>query len=144
MKRRKKAKKKIDFLSIIIGVVVSGVLIYSLVGNIRHNVPNSLWISTTEQLEPNLVCMVNNTYVGKEQIEIVVNEKAYYGCCEMCEQTLNSDSTSRYAKDPLTKEVVNKADAFIVLRSKENDLVYYFKSKDNFELYLEKIKSKNN
>ena len=142
MKRRKKAKKKIDFLSIIIGLGVSGILIYSLVGNIRNNVPNSLWISTTEQLEPNLVCMVNNTYVGKEQIEIIVDDKAYYGCCEMCKQTLNQDSTSRYAKDPLTKEVVNKADAFIVLRSKENDLVHYFKSKENFEQFLQLKNSK--
>lgn len=140
MKKRKMGKNKMDLYSIIIGVVVSGLLLYSLAGNIRTVFPNSLLVSKTKQLAPELVCMVNNVYVGKLQIEIIVNKKAYYVGCGMCKDKLNNDSTTRYSKDPLTGEVVDKADAFIVLRSKKNDLVHYFKSKENFQKNLENKK----
>lgn len=31
----------------------------------------------------NLVCMVNDAYMGKEQIEVPFEGKMYYGCCNM-------------------------------------------------------------
>lgn len=136
MKNKLKKKTKRDYYSLPIGILVAALLVYGLYVNLRGVFPNSIWISTTERLDQGLVCMVNNAYVGKEQIEIVVEGKKYYGCCEMCKVTLNTDSTSRYATDPLTGERVDKAVAYIVLRSKKSDLVHYFKSKENFEQYL--------
>lgn len=87
------------------------------------------------RLENNLVCMVNNAYMGKEQIPIKVGDKIYYGCCEMCEANLKNNPEFRSAKDPLTGELVDKADAFIVLNPNNSDQVLYFKNKDNYISY---------
>jgi hypothetical protein len=135
--KNKNRKKKRDYVSIPISILFVTVIIYMLFTNISGVFPNSFWISTKKQLEPDLVCMVNNAYMGKKQIEVVVDEKKYYGCCEMCKVTLNSDSSSRYATDPFTGEIVDKSEAFIFLKAKKGDLVQYFKSKENFEKYLQ-------
>ena len=37
------------------------------------------------QVPNELVCMVNNAYMGMPQIAVPVNGKTYYGCCDMCE-----------------------------------------------------------
>jgi len=137
MNTKHKGVKKRDFISLPVGILIVIILIYMLYINLHGIIPNSLWVSTTEKLDSDLVCMVNNMYMGKKQIEIEINEKAYYGCCEMCKITLTTDSTSRFAKDPYTGETVDKAVAYIVLRSKRSDLVHYFKSKENFEKYIQ-------
>lgn len=36
----------------------------------------------------NLVCMVNDVYMGKEQIEVPFEGKMYYGCCNMCKEKI--------------------------------------------------------
>jgi hypothetical protein len=136
MKSKNKKRKKRDYLSLPIGIFFAIIIAYMLMANIGGILPKSIWVSSQKQLDQDLVCMVNNAYVGKKQIEVIVDRKTYYGCCEMCKVTLKTDSTSRYATDPLTGERVDKAVAYIVLRSKKSDLVHYFKSKENFEQYL--------
>lgn len=83
------------------------------------------------QVPKDLVCMVNNAYMGKPQIPVPVNGKTYYGCCEMCVGTLNNNETARIATDPFSGKLIDKTEAYIVLVEEEGD-VAYFESEQNF------------
>lgn len=72
------------------------------------------------------VCMVNEMDMGKEQIPVQVDGKTYYGCCEMCKQTLAKDASKRMAIDPITGKEVDKAKA--VIAAQEDGRVFYFES----------------
>jgi YHS domain-containing protein len=95
-----------------------------------------------DQVPNDLVCMVNDAYMAKAQIPIGVNGKIYYGCCNMCVETLNEKETARLAVDPITGEAVDKSEAFIVLLNK-NGAVAYYKSEATYKRALEagKVKS---
>jgi len=86
-----------------------------------------------------LVCMVNDAYMGKPQIPVPVNGKTYYGCCQMCVGALNSNETARTGIDPFSKKEVDKTEAYIVLMKEEGD-VAYFESKENYLSFLKKQK----
>ncbi len=90
------------------------------------------------QVPNDLVCMVNDAYMGKAQIPVPVNGKTYYGCCEMCVGTLNNNETARIATDPFSNKPVDKTEAYIVLIEKEGK-VGYFESKQNFLNYKKGI-----
>lgn len=81
-----------------------------------------------------LVCMVNNAFMGENQMPVPVEGKTYYGCCEMCVGRLNEDETSRLATDPFSGNEVDKSEAYIVI-SDESGKVNYFESRENFESY---------
>ncbi|WP_076554071.1 hypothetical protein [Chryseobacterium ureilyticum] len=81
------------------------------------------------------VCMVNNAYMGKKQIEVPHNGKIYYGCCEMCVKRIPSDKTAREAIDPYSGKTVDKADAYIVMISDEGE-VAYFENEENYNKFL--------
>ncbi len=91
--------------------------------NIGDHVPNEL------------VCMVNNAFMGENQMPVPVEGKTNYGCCEMCVGRLNDDETSRMATDPFSGKGVDKSEAYIVI-SDENGRVEYFESQENFESYI--------
>lgn len=131
---------KTKIIIIAIGVLMMGFLGYrQFIGqagdSFQHaNSPITNTSSTESfQLQNELVCMVNNTYMGIPQIPVTVGEKTYYGCCEDCKKKLRESDVFRIAKDPYTGEIVDKADAFIVRKSNNSPEVYYFKSKENFE-----------
>ncbi len=84
-----------------------------------------------------LVCMVNNAYMGTPQIKVPVNGKTYYGCCDMCVGKLNNDESARMGKDPLSGANVDKSQAYIVLSS-EDGAVAYFESEDSYKNYKKK------
>ena len=86
-----------------------------------------------------LVCMVNDAYMGKPQIPVPVNGKTYYGCCQMCVGALNSNETARTGIDPFSNKEVDKTEAYIVLMKEEGD-VAYFESKENYLSFLKKQK----
>ena len=90
------------------------------------------------QVPKDLVCMVNNAYMGKPQIPVPVNGKTYYGCCEMCVVTLNNNETARIATDPFSGKPIDKTEAYIVLIKKEGN-VAYFESKETYLSYKEKL-----
>lgn len=90
--------------------------------------------SVGRQVRAQQVCMVNDTYMGKDQIAVPVNGKTYYGCCQMCVSTLNEQRSSRRAEDPMTGENVDKAEAFIVVLDPDGS-VGYFKNEVNYQLY---------
>lgn len=86
-----------------------------------------------------LVCMVNNAYMGKLQMPVPVDGKTYYGCCEMCIGKLNNDENARIGVDPLTGAMIDKSQAYIVLTSK-NGAVDYFESEDSYKKYKNETK----
>ena len=81
-----------------------------------------------------LVCMVNNAFMGENQMPVPVEGKTYYGCCEMCVGRLNEDESSRLATDPFSGNEVDKSEAYIVIAD-DNGKVDYFESRESFESY---------
>jgi YHS domain-containing protein len=84
------------------------------------------------------VCMVNNHFMGKDQIPVQVEGKTYYGCCEMCKEKLAKDEASRYATDPVTGTRVDKAKAVIGVLPDGTAL--YFENDASFNKYAAKPK----
>lgn len=84
-------------------------------------------------VEPENVCMVNNTHFGQPQIPVVVDGKTYYGCCENCKKTLATDGSARTGIDPFSKNKVDKAIA--VIGANKNNKAYYFENKQNLEAF---------
>ena len=88
--------------------------------------------------------MMNNKFMGIEQIPVPVSGKTYYGCCAGCAASLQSNQNNiRYARDPYSGEEVDKAEAYIVLKSPAAKEVLYFKTEENYKNYLESLNSQN-
>jgi YHS domain-containing protein len=96
-------------------------------------------LMTGDGLPKDLVCMVNNAYMGgKKQFPVPFEEKMYYGCCEMCVKTIKNEREVRYAKDPVTGQEIDKAEAFIALKpGGANGDVLYFASEENYKKYVQ-------
>lgn len=92
-----------------------------------------------DRVPNNEVCMVNDAYMGRLQIEVPFEGKTYYGCCQMCVDRIPVDGTVRKAVDPLTMKEIDKATAFIVLAG-DNGEVAYFETEDNYREYLQSNK----
>lgn len=88
------------------------------------------------RVEAKHVCMVNNQDMGKDQIAVEVENKTYYGCCEMCKKTLAEKPETRSALDPVTGKPVDKATA--VIAAKADGSVLYFESEKTFEEFLKR------
>jgi YHS domain-containing protein len=80
-----------------------------------------------------LVCMVNDRFMGTQQIPVKVEGRTYYGCCEMCKTRLWQDKTVRYAQDPVTGKAVDKATA--VIGRRPDGSVLYFESATSLARY---------
>ncbi|HEV2856434.1 MAG TPA: TRASH domain-containing protein [Thermoanaerobaculia bacterium] len=88
---------------------------------------------TLRKVEAKKVCMVNNTVFDKDQIPVQVENKTYYGCCEMCKERLSRDVTARTATDPVTGKTVDKATA--VIAAQADGKVLYFESEKTLAQY---------
>lgn len=86
------------------------------------------------------VCMVTNMHFARPQIPVEQAGKIYYGCCENCKATIQSDASSRTATDPLSKKLVDKANA--VIAANESGSVLYFENRANFKRYTASAASK--
>lgn len=96
-------------------------------------VPPPVANGLTRVEDPSLVCMVNNTFMGKAQIPIEVDGKTYFGCCEMCKGRLANDPSSRMAVDPVSGQAVDKAIA--VMAKDAQGSVLYFASNETLRAY---------
>jgi YHS domain-containing protein len=85
------------------------------------------------RVDPELVCMVNNHYMGKAQIPVEVDGKTYFGCCEMCKTKLAEDPQSRAARDPVSGATVDKAVA--IIGREVSGTVVYFENEQNLQRY---------
>jgi YHS domain-containing protein len=87
------------------------------------------------RVEPDLVCMNNDQFMGQPQISVEVEGAAYYGCCDMCRTRLAADPARRSAIDPISGVTVDKAHA--VIGTTEAGSVYYFENEQNLAAYIE-------
>lgn len=88
----------------------------------------------------NQVCMVNDAFMGKKQLEVQYNGKTYYGCCEMCKKRIPNEASVRSAIDPVSKKEVDKATAIIAITG-DNDEVSYFENKTTYSDYFKNNKN---
>lgn len=70
--------------------------------------------------------MVNDRYMGSEQIPVTVDGRTYYGCCAGCKDKLQNQEAARTAVDPVTRRRVDKATA--VIARTDTGKVMYFES----------------
>lgn len=91
------------------------------------------------KVEHRYVCMVNNQLFPNEQIPVEVEDKTYYGCCEMCKERLNQQADSRVAVDPVSGKTVDKATC--VIGALPDGKVFYFENDDNLETYRSELES---
>ncbi len=104
-----------------------------------HNNPATPDASNVNvRLSTELVCMVNDAFMGRKQYPVPVGDKIYYGCCEMCVSKLQDSDQYRYGIDPLTNEKVDKVEAYIVLASEKTGAVYYFANEENYKKFKSK------
>lgn len=83
--------------------------------------------------DPSQVCMVNDQFMGRAQIPVVVEGRTYYGCCPMCKEKLEKQTEMRTARDPVTGEDVDKSKAVIV--QDPAGKVLYFASEDTLRRF---------
>ncbi|MBD3627736.1 hypothetical protein [Cyclobacterium sp.] len=128
-------RQSIIILSIFGAVVIGG--LYWAFSDTFSQIPVD--ISEEEQIPNELVCMVNDAFMGIEQIPVEADGKTYYGCCQMCVSKISENTDNvRYATDPFSGEKVNKADAFIVFKPGQKTAVLYFASEGNYNAYFDK------
>lgn len=84
------------------------------------------------------VCMVNDAYMGKKQLEVQVGGKTYYGCCEMCKERLPKDASVRTATDPYSQKPVDKASAVIAVTGNGGE-VSYFENETTYNNYIKQL-----
>lgn len=88
-----------------------------------------------DQVPHDLVCMVNNAYMGKKQFEVPFDGKTYYGCCNMCVERIPVDKDARTAVDPYSSKSIDKSEAYIVLVGGQGQ-VAYFENEENYKNFL--------
>lgn len=89
--------------------------------------------SELTEVAPSLVCMINDQFMGREQIPVVVDGRTYFGCCPACKQKLNESAEARSAIDPVSGKPVDKAQA--VIGRKADGSVLYFESAETMARY---------
>lgn len=141
-KRQRTLKSKLLFYLPVTGILLAIVVALNWdlfnYNNATSNKSNEVQKTNTyKSLDPSLVCMVNDAYMGKPQIPVPVNGKTYYGCCQGCVDKLNNEEAARTAIDPYSGKKVDKAEAYIVLTN-QNGTVSYFESEDNYTAYGKK------
>lgn len=77
--------------------------------------------------------MVNDQFMGRAQIPVVVEGRTYYGCCPACKEKLEKQPAARTASDPVTGQPVDKAKAVIVQDGLGK--VLYFASEETLRLF---------
>lgn len=88
-----------------------------------------------DEVPTEFVCMKTDEYREMRQLEIFFEGRAYYGCCDKCQELLTTNASMRSAIDPFTSETVDKATAYIVLTG-NNNKVMYFASEENYRRFL--------
>lgn len=123
------------YLTVAAVVVLTTGLVYWLNYYQQRPTTDPSTVEVQQPVDPSLVCMVNNAYMGKPQIPVPVNGKTYYGCCEMCVDKLNNIESARIATDPFSGNPVDKSEAFIVVTNPQG-AVAYFESEANYIAFM--------
>lgn len=109
----------------------------------QQSTTNDAMASTQNyEIVPNKkVCMVNDRFMGIDQLPIDVNGIMYYGCCEDCVEKLQKNLENvRFGSNPLNNSKVDKASAVIV-QDKSSGGVFYFASKEDANTFIQQNNS---
>ena len=109
--------------------------------NLRSSIIRSRQIMKYQQKElpAEKLCMYSNKLQIKTASSFLIGSDEWYVCCSKCEKKLKLNlGNSQFAKDPLTHERIKKVDGFAVLSNGLSDKVIYFKSEENFKLFMNK------
>ncbi|MFH6985356.1 hypothetical protein [Marinoscillum luteum] len=126
--------KLVAYLTLVSLIVVVTVAVFWIQG---YHMGSSVSLTSDEiktPVDPSLVCMVNDAYMGVAQIPVPVNGKTYYGCCQGCVDKLNNLESARIAIDPYSGNPVDKSEAYIVLMNPQG-AVAYFESEANYNAF---------
>lgn len=123
-------------------IVLTSIILVSAVfcNFIKGGIANAVETSSVKKVEHKYVCMITNKLFADEQIEVDIEGKKYYGCCEMCKAKLEGDVTSRQAQDPVSGITVDKAIAVTGADSSGN--IFYFENETNMSAYNERFHSR--
>lgn len=123
--------------NILLGILAfASVILVSCNNPQTANTHTAVTAFTIGDIVPNdQVCMVNNAYMGKRQLEVQHEGKTYYGCCENCQVRIPQEESARMAYDPVSNKMIDKATAVIAISDK-NDNVVYFEDKANYEVFF--------
>ena len=99
--------------------------------NINKDVTANMWL---KKVNANEVNMVTNRFTGEQQDAVSINGKTYFADGDEYAFNLKVDSSVRSAKDPVTNNAVDKADA--VTYSDASGRVLYFESDMTFERFV--------
>lgn len=133
-------KKLITFLIVFVIVFITACNTENMdnMSGSQHAIISGPIISkNTRQLPNKQVCMVNNKFMGKDQIPVLLKDKTYYGCCEACVVALKKDELYHFAKDPITGLQVDKATAIIIIDPGSRDDVLYFNTTESAKQYID-------
>ncbi|MFQ5328698.1 MAG: hypothetical protein ACE5D4_01770 [Thermodesulfobacteriota bacterium] len=92
----------------------------------------STWLT---KVSANEVNMVTNRFEGVAQAEIAIDGKSYYGSCEGCAENMTSNTSTRFARDPYSNKLVDKAEATIFTDS--SGRAWYFESGNSQASFVE-------
>lgn len=100
--------------------------------NHRNDLPESNVL-----IDPNMVCMSTDAFMAEYTQMAALNlNGTYYACSQHCITALQSNEAERYAIDPVSKNQISKAKAFICLHPDKSGKVYYFESKENHLAFI--------
>jgi YHS domain-containing protein len=125
------------YLTVAALVVLAAGLVYWLNYYQQRPATSLNTVEVHQSVDPSLVCMVNDAYMGVTQIPVPVNGKTYFGCCQGCVDKLNNIESARVATDPYSGNPVDKSEAYIVLINQQG-AVAYFESESNFKAFNQK------
>lgn len=95
---------------------------------------------TKQMPDAGYVCMVDNSLKDSLLLPVTFNDQTFYGCCIPCIELLQSDTTFRYATDPVSGKTIAKAIAVIYATDDSEMPVLYFETQENLNVYLTKNK----
>lgn len=127
----------LNSLKHIVIAIITSVFLAACNSGTDSNAPTEVTNSVPQvgdRVPNNLVCMVNNAYMGVPQLEVEYEGKIYYGCCEMCQERIPKKKEARVAVDPYTLRDVDKSEAYIVLVGDEGQVAYFENEKNYREL----------
>lgn len=100
---------------------------------IQQGNPIAFQDGAIEPIAAKYVCMVNDQHYEGIQIEVPVEDKTYYGCCQGCVAKLKNSPDVRTATDPVTGNTVDKSTA--VIGALLDGSVRYFESETTLARY---------
>jgi len=86
-----------------------------------------------KQVDSKYVCMITKKHFQNEQMQVSVEGRTYYVCCDMCKTQLLEDPSTRADVDPVSSNKVDKATAVVGVDKAGN--VYFFESVQNLERF---------